>query len=65
MLKWLLTLAIAVLMLGLIAPWLRQHLGARPLPGDVRVRYKGRAYYFPFASTLLFSLLLIGFSRWL
>ncbi len=65
MLKWLLTLAIAIVILGLLAPWLRQRLGPRGLPGDVAVRYKGRDYFFPFASTLLFSLLLILITHWL
>lgn len=65
MLKWLLTLAIAIIILGLAAPWLRQRLGSRKLPGDVAVQFKGKSYFFPFASTLLFSLLLMFIMHWL
>ncbi|HWA13275.1 MAG TPA: DUF2905 domain-containing protein [Burkholderiales bacterium] len=56
MLKWLLTLAIAVLLLGLATPWLRR-LGMGRLPGDVTVQRNGREYRFPLGSTLMLSLL--------
>lgn len=55
-LKWLLTLAIAVLLLGLATPWLRR-LGMGRLPGDVTVERNGRQYTFPVGSTILLSLL--------
>lgn len=57
MLKWLLTLMVAVLVLGLMLP---RAPGARRigrLPGDIVLRYRGRAYHLPFATTLLLSLL--------
>ena len=56
MLKWLLTLVIAVLILGLATPWLRR-LGMGRLPGDVMVERNGRQYTFPVGSTVLLSLL--------
>lgn len=56
MLKWLLTLAIAVLILGLATPWLRR-LGLGRLPGDVTVERNGRQYVFPVGSTIMLSLL--------
>ncbi len=56
MLKWLLTLAIAVLLLGLLTPWLRR-LGMGRLPGDVTVQRNGREYLFPLGSTVMLSLL--------
>lgn len=65
MLKWLLTLMLAILILGVLAPWFRQRFGLGRLPGDLAFRYKGRDYFFPFASTLLFSLLLILITHWL
>lgn len=59
MLKWLLTLVAALLVLGLLTPWLNR-LGFGRLPGDVRIRSKrGHFYfYFPFTSVVLASLLL-------
>lgn len=65
MLKWLLTLLLAIFILGLVTPWLRQRLGLGRLPGDFSCRYRGRDYFFPFASTVVFSLLLLFISHWL
>ena len=56
MLKWLLTLVIALLVLGLSTPWLRR-LGIGRLPGDVDFERNGRRYSFPIGSTILLSLL--------
>lgn len=55
MAKWLLTLAIIVVVLGLLTPALSRR--GRRLPGDVSVTWRGRRYEFPFGSVLLFSLL--------
>lgn len=57
MLKWLLTLSLALLVLTLCVPWLRK-LGLGRLPGDISVRYRGRLYHLPFATTILLSLAL-------
>ena len=56
MLKWLLTLAIALLVMGMLTPWLRR-LGFGRLPGDITIERNGRQYAFPFGSTIMFSLL--------
>lgn len=56
MLKWLLTLVVAVLILGLATPWLRR-LGMGRMPGDVTFERKGRQYAFPLGSTVMLSLL--------
>lgn len=56
--KWILTLAVAVAILGLFSPWLSHHLRLGQLPGDFAFRYRGRNYRFPFTSTLLLSLIL-------
>ena len=63
MLKWLLTIAVVVIVLGLLAPRLRQGAPAQRLPGDASVRWRGRDYFFPFASTLAISLVFIAISR--
>ncbi len=56
MLKWLLTLVIALLVMGALTPWLRR-MGIGRMPGDISIEREGRHYSFPFGSTLLLSLL--------
>ena len=56
MLKWLLTLVIALLILGFAAPWLRR-VGLGRLPGDISIQRDGRQYFFPIGSTIMLSLL--------
>lgn len=53
MIKWLLTILIALVVLALATPWLAR-LGVGRLPGDLRFTARGRVYYLPIASTLLF-----------
>jgi hypothetical protein len=62
MLKWVLVLAIALIVLTALAPWLSRY-GLGRLPGDVTWRYKGRVYYLPFASFILLSLALTLITR--
>ncbi len=61
MLKWLLTVFLALAVFGLANPWLAR-LGLGRLPGDLRLRVGGRELYLPFASTVVLSALamLIG-----
>ena len=56
MLKWLLTLVIALLVLGLATPWLRR-VGLGRLPGDISIQRDGRQYNFPIGSTVMLSLI--------
>ena len=56
MLKWLLTLAIALLVTGALTPWLRR-LGFGRMPGDIIIERNGRQYAFPIGSTIMLSLL--------
>ena len=62
MLKWLLTLIIAVAVLSLFPPRFGKYTLGR-LPGDIRLRHKGRNYYLPFSSTILLSLALTLLAR--
>lgn len=55
MLKWLLTLFIALAVLSAVQPWFSR-LGIGRLPGDLRIPVRGRVYYIPFASTVALSL---------
>ncbi|MDP1573214.1 MAG: DUF2905 domain-containing protein [Thiobacillus sp.] len=57
MLKWLVTLVAALLVLGLLMPWLNR-LGLGRLPGDLRVKRAQGTFYFPFTSVILMSLVL-------
>jgi hypothetical protein len=57
MVKWLVTLVLALLILGLLTPWLNR-LGLGRLPGDVRIKRKRGVFYFPFTSVILMSLVL-------
>ena len=61
MIKWLLTILIALAVLALATPWL-ERMGVGRLPGDLKFTARGRVYFLPIASTLLFCALawLIG-----
>lgn len=57
MLKWLLSLILVVVLLAVMQPRLVAWLRPGRLPGDLRLKLRGREYLFPFASVLLMSLL--------
>lgn len=63
MLKWILTLVIAIFLFGICAPHLARAVRLGRLPGDVALRFRGRAYVFPFTSTLLLSGVVLLVSR--
>ena len=62
MLKWLLTLIVALVVLVLCIPRLRKY-GLGRLPGDITLRRRGRDYYLPFTTTILLSLALTLLGR--
>ena len=62
MVKWLITLLVALFVLSLLAPRLSRY-GLGRLPGDFRIPLRGRMVYVPFATTLLLSLLLWGIAK--
>lgn len=62
MLKWLLVLAVGVIVISLATPWLSRY-GLGRLPGDITVRWRGRPVYLPITTTLLLSLALTLFAR--
>jgi Protein of unknown function (DUF2905) len=64
LLKWLITLVIALVVLTVMSPWLSRY-GLGRLPGDVVVRFRGRDRYLPFTSTILMSLALGLLTRFL
>jgi hypothetical protein len=62
MLKWILVLAVGVVVLTLASPWMSRH-GLGRLPGDVTVNWRGRRIYLPITSTILLSLALTLLGR--
>ena len=63
MLKWILTLVIAIFLLGIVAPHAARFIRFGQLPGDVSFRFRGRTYYLPFTTTLIFSALILALAR--
>ena len=57
MLKWLLMIAVGVIVIALLTPWLRRR-GLGRLPGDITVIWRGKPVTIPITSTILLSLLL-------
>jgi hypothetical protein len=62
MIKWLFTLAIALVLFAGLTPLLRR-MGLGRLPGDFELRIGGKDYRIPLASTVLLSLLAMLVSR--
>lgn len=56
MLQWIIVVVVLVFVLGAFRPVLSRRFRLGRLPGDVRLRYRGREYHFPFTSTVLLSL---------
>ncbi|MCS4502856.1 DUF2905 domain-containing protein [Arhodomonas aquaeolei] len=52
--RLLIGLGIALLVLGLVWPWLSR-LGLGRLPGDILVRREGFTFYFPVTTSILVS----------
>ena len=61
--KWLITLGLILVALGLFWPLLAK-LGLGHLPGDVRIERKGMFFYFPITSSLIVSLV-VSLILWL
>ncbi|MDQ3028388.1 MAG: DUF2905 domain-containing protein [Pseudomonadota bacterium] len=62
MLKWLLVIAVGVIVIMLLTPWLARY-GLGRLPGDITVRWRGKPLHLPITSTILLSLLLTLVAR--
>ncbi len=62
MIRWVLTIFLALVVFSAAMPWLEK-LGIGRLPGDVRFTLFGRKFFLPFASTLLLSALAVGIGK--
>ncbi|MBI4207968.1 MAG: DUF2905 domain-containing protein [Betaproteobacteria bacterium] len=55
MAKWLITIGIILVVLGVLWPLLGK-LGLGSLPGDFRIERKGFTFYFPLTTSIIVSL---------
>ncbi|MFZ6848698.1 DUF2905 domain-containing protein [Undibacterium sp. RuRC25W] len=62
MIRWVFVIFIMVIIISRWLPWLEK-LGLGHLPGDLRFRFGGRHYSFPFASTILLSVIALLLGR--
>lgn len=62
MIRWVLTIFLALVIFTSLLPWLEK-LGVGRLPGDVRFTLFGRKVQLPFASTLLLSMAVVLLGR--
>ena len=63
MFRWLLATFLAVFIIGMFMPKLARTLNLGKLPGDLAFRLRGREYRFPFATTIVLSLLITLLTR--
>lgn len=57
MAKWLITIGIVLIVLGVARPLLAK-LGLGSLPGDIKLERKDYAFYFPVTTSILISLVI-------
>jgi hypothetical protein len=62
MIRWVLTIFIALIVFSSLLPWLEK-FGIGRLPGDVRFTLFGKRFLLPFASTLLLSMIVVTLAR--
>jgi hypothetical protein len=62
MIRWFLTIFVALLVFSAALPWLEK-LGVGRLPGDVRFTLFGKTIFLPFASTVLLSTVVFVVAR--
>ena len=57
MAKWLITIGLVLVLLGLLWPLLAK-LGLGSLPGDIKVERRGYTFYFPLTTSIIVSLVI-------
>ena len=62
MIRWMLTIFIALIVFSTLLPWLEK-FGIGRLPGDVRFTLFGKNFSLPFASTILLTMLVFLLAR--
>jgi hypothetical protein len=61
--RWLLVFLLAFVLFNGLAAWLRK-IGLGRLPGDFSVRWRGREYHVPLASSVVLSVLAMLIGLW-
>jgi hypothetical protein len=64
MIRWVLTIFIALIVFSAVLPWLEK-FGVGRLPGDVKFSVFGKTIFLPFASTILLSTVIFLIARFL
>ena len=62
MIRWVLTIFIALIVFSAVLPWLEK-FGVGRLPGDVKFTVFGKTIFLPFASTILLSTVIFLVAR--
>lgn len=62
MIRWTVVIFVALIVFSYLLPWLEK-LGIGRLPGDLRLKFRGRVFSLPFASTILLSLAVLLIAR--
>ncbi len=62
MFRWLIVVLLALILINGLTPWL-QKLGFGKLPGDLRFKLFGRAFFLPLTTTIILSLLAAGIAK--
>lgn len=62
MIRWMLTIFIALIVFSTLLPWLEK-FGIGRLPGDIRFTLFGKNFSLPFASTILLTMLVFLLAR--
>ena len=61
--RWLLVFFLLLILFGGLQPWLRK-IGLGRLPGDFTLRFWGREFYVPLATSLVLSFVAMLVGRW-
>ena len=61
--RWLLVFFLLLILFGGLQAWLRK-IGLGKLPGDFTLRFWGREFYVPLASSLVLSFVAMLVGRW-
>lgn len=64
MIRWVVVIFVGLVVFANLLPWL-QKLGIGKLPGDLRFKLFGKIFTIPFASTILLSLAILLFAKFL
>jgi len=65
MIRWLIVVALAMLLCQGLTAWLRKHFGFGRLPGDFAFRAFGREWDLPIGSTVALSVIAALIARWI